>query len=99
MIKEILHYKNIGTPNYLIKVLRYANKKSLSQRDLQDLFFKESIDGRHIFDGGINFLLFIKVLKLDNNKILINYTKNNQIVTRNTYLPTYYIIFINNNKQ
>ena len=72
MIKEILQYKNIGTPNYLIKVLRYANKKSLSQRDLQDLFFKESIDGRHVFDGGINFLLYIKVLKLDNKKILIN---------------------------
>ena len=72
MIKEILQYKNIGTPNYLIKVLRYANKKALSKRDLQDLFFKESIDGRHVFDGGINFLLFIKVLKLDNNKIQIN---------------------------
>ena len=72
MIKEILQYKNIGTPNYLIKVLQYANKKTLSQKDLQDLFFKESIDGRHIFDGGIKFLLFINVLKLDNNKILIN---------------------------
>jgi hypothetical protein len=72
MIKEILQYKNIGTPNYLIKVLQYANKKTLSQKDLQDLFFKESIDGRHIFDGGIKFLLFIKVLKLDKNKILIN---------------------------
>jgi len=72
MIKEILQYKNIGTPNYLIKVLQYANKKTLLQKDLQDLFFKESIDGRHVFDGGINFLLFIKVLKLDDNKILIN---------------------------
>ena len=70
MIKEILQYKNIGTPNYLIKVLQYANKKTLSQKDLQDLFFKESIDGRHIFDGGIKFLLFINVLKLDNNIFL-----------------------------
>jgi hypothetical protein len=73
MNEKILQFNNIGTPNYLIKLVNYASKSHLSIKELQDYFLNITIDNRYIFDGGISFLMHLNIFILDDsNKIEIN---------------------------
>jgi hypothetical protein len=73
MNEKILQFSNIGTPNYLIKLVGHANKSSLSIKELKDYFINISIDNRYVFDGGISFLMYLDIFILDSsNKININ---------------------------
>ena len=59
MIEEILHYNNIGTPSYLVQLVKYANSSSYTEKELKDFFLRKSIDNRHIFAGGVHFLILV----------------------------------------
>ena len=73
MIEEILHYNNIGTPSYLVQLVKYANSSSYTEKELKDFFLRKSIDNRHIFDGGVHFLILVDFFHLNKaNKIEIN---------------------------
>lgn len=71
MIKEIIKFENIGTPNYLVELSHLANKNLYNENNIRDFFINKRIDGNTIFDGGICLLKWIDFFDVSNDKILI----------------------------
>jgi hypothetical protein len=73
MNEKFLQFSNIGTPNYLIKLIKHASKSQFSIKELKDYFINISIDNRYVFDGGISFLIYLNFFIINqSNKVQIN---------------------------
>lgn len=64
MIKEILKFNNIGTPNYFIELSRLVSEGVYSKDSIHDFFVNKRIDDREVFDGGVLVLEYIGFFEL-----------------------------------
>ena len=84
MIKEIIKFENIGTPNYLIELSNLINNGSYNKNNIGDFFINRMIDGNTIFDGGLDVLEYIGFIKFSGQNLM--------------YIPNQYQHFLRNNK-
>ena len=78
MIKTLLKYRNLGTPNFFTFLISEMNRRGLDygfrRKELQQLTFNKIIDNRSVYDGCIPLALEIGLLYNKDNLLFLNHS-------------------------
>lgn len=73
MLKELSHFKNLGSTPYFLELLQQLDKSKTrwTTRDVRQYFFNRRIEGQDIFDGCLPLLEAIGVVYIDGNDSIV----------------------------
>ena len=74
MLNDLRQYENWGTPNFYIRLIRSLQEKGTkwNNKDVQDLFYNKTIDGRIFFQGCIRLALTTNTIIEKNNSVSLS---------------------------